>query len=598
MSFFLILSIVLVFLLISFLRFSHEKPVLIDGDGSGFYAYLPAVILYHTTDFSKILVWEKQNRSVDYSGHYFHQINNVLINKFSCGTALMQLPFFLLAWVLTFILGLPADGYSIVFQFGVALSALFWACTGLIFFTKLAYAFGLSLKTSLLFALAGFLGTNLLYYTLFAPAASHIYSFALISMFLYYSRNLIVEYNPKTFYTAAILFGLIILVRPVNVVVAAAIPFLCIDSKTFLNFVKKIQIRHLILAVCLIIVIISPQLIINYLQTGKLFFYGYQNEGFYFSKPEIFNFLFSYRKGWFVYTPFMLLLIPAIAASWKKSKFQFWTFLLFFFLLVYLFASWWNWIYGDSFGMRPMIDFYALFFLIILMFINEIKNNILRLVILLFVLLTISLNLFQTYQFKKGIIHPDSMNREAYWYIFLKSGDEFVGAVADQDEYFYGKLLEKTFFKTLYSVDNDANNWSSAAKKFDLNQTGNLSAMLNSENIFSPSFTYQIEPDLIGRNNLYIIFNVEYYEPVENAATNALFVADISDTTGKTVFYKSFKLKRLPDQQSETWREGSIGFKLPEISVDFKQIKFYIWNLEGQTFYLDSLQLGFYTYQN
>lgn len=598
-SFSLIGILLLAFFASNYGKFTSGSVKFIDGDGSGLYAYLPQLLLKQSVDFKEIFEVEKQQKTLDFTGHYFHEINGVTINKFNSGTALLQLPFFLLAWLLSFIFGFPPDGYSVLFQLGVAFAALFWAFVGMKFFIKLSQTFGIPENISFFAVLLVFFGTNLFIYTVGIPSASHVYSFAIISVFAYFVRKLFLHFDNKTLYISAFLFGLIVLIRPVNVVILTAIPFLAgTPENLFLILKKKFQFKVILISALFFILAISPQLIINYLQTGQMLVYGYKNEGFFFTNPEILNFLFSYRKGWLLYTPFMLLLFPAFIFLWKNSKYQFWAFLIILFTIVYIFSSWWNWIYGDSFGMRPMIDFYSIFLLVILVFFNSLKNKIVKTAVLSFAGLAVFLNLFQSYQYKNNIIHPDSMNREAYWYVFLKTGEQYESAISGQYEYYYGKLAENAFFESSNSIDEPTQGWSTAQIPKTLDETGNTCAEMNAEAVFSPTFHYRIPPELIGKRNLYVIFSTDYFEMNKNAAGKALFVADISDTSGTTVFYKSFRMKTLPDEKVEEWKNAEIGFKLPEISKDFAQIKFYIWNIEGGQFYLDNLRLGFYTYEN
>jgi hypothetical protein len=190
------------------------------------------------------------------------------------------------------------------------------------------------------------------------------------------------------------------------------------------------------------------------------------------------------------------------------------------------------------------------------------------------------------------------MNREAYWYIFLRTSENYENVIAGQDEYYYGKLSDKPFFETFYPFDSVRENWSNGQLNNTVQPAGKQFAILNTENPFSPDYTYPIPPSLKGSRNVYIVFETKYLEPKTNSALSGLFTVDIADTSGKTVFYKTFRMKRLPDTKTETWREGSIGFKLPEISSDFKQIKLYIWNPGNQTFYVDNMALHFYTYQD
>jgi hypothetical protein len=352
-------------------------------------------------------------------------------------------------------LGMETDGYNILFQYAVAVAALFWVSIALLYFVKLARTYQITKENAWLMAFVGFFGTNLFFYALISPSHSHVYSFSVVTITFYYVRKSFQSQNRKSILQAAFWFGLVVLVRPVNVLAAAAFPFLASSGQQFLQTLKSKMHGFRIAEIILVFVLaLSPQLIINYLQTGNPIIYGYQNEGFYFGHPEIFNFLLSFRKGWFVYTPLMLLLIPATVLLYKRSKYECCTFLLFFVLLVYVFSSWWNWFYGDSFGMRPMVDFYGLFFLVILLTMSTIRKKSALISLSVFLLLTAFLNLFQTWQYAVGIIHPDAMNRKAYNYVFLRSDKSYKHAVAATDESFYGALEQSPFFETKNNLEN------------------------------------------------------------------------------------------------------------------------------------------------
>lgn len=585
------------FTITNFIGPNNYRKVIIDGDGSGLYAYLPALFIYKSVDFTPVFEFEKSRRAPDYMGHYFHKNNDILVNKYTSGTALLQLPFFILAYILSFIFGLEADGYNILFQYAVAFSALCWAFAGLIFFVKLARLYKIKQEIAWLLAFGGFIGTNLFYYTFVAPAASHVYSFSLISMFLYFIKKSFMKYNRRSMYMASLLLALILLVRPVNILIVMIIPFLSGSFSNLISLIKeKLRSGDILILILIFILGVSPQLIINYFQTGQAVVYGYTNEGFYFTKPETIKFLFSFQKGWFVYTPFMLLLIPSLVVLCRKSKFEFYSFIFFLMGILYVFSSWWNWFYGDSFGMRPMIDFYSLFFLLIALLLASIKRNWLLVSIAVFSGLTISLNLIQTIQYAKGIIHPDSMNREAYRKIFLKTSDRFIGIVSAGDEYYYGELESNPFFETKNDLESAYPNWSNPDKTEQNSYSGIYSMQMNETQIYSPAFTFEIPETLVGKKNLYVIFSTMILQNKRNAADKALFVADISDNAGKTVFYKKFKVKKLPDHHMNRWTQESIGFKLPLITSEMEKIKFYIWNIGKEEMMVDDLSIRFYEY--
>ena len=585
------------FIMVNFTGPSGYRKTMIDGDGSGLYAYLPAIMIYHSVDFTPVFEFEKSRRPPDYTGHYFHKYDGKLIDKFTCGSALLQLPFFWLAYILSLLFGLEADGYNLFFQYATALAGLFWAGTGLFFFVKLAALYDIRKKPAVLMVVAGLFATNLFYYTFVMPSASHVYSFALTSVFLYLIKKVYMYENRPAMYFSALTLGLIVLVRPVNILIVAALPFLAGSWKDFLLIVrKKLAGKDLIILIPLFLLGIFPQLLINYLQTGKLLVYSYQNEGFYFNRPEIVNFLFSYRKGWFVYTPFMLLLIPGIVMLYKRSKFELFSFLGFLMLIVYVFSSWWNWFYGNSFGMRPMIGLYPLFLLVISLFITSVKRKWAKIVTGSFIGLTILLNLIQTYQYAHGIIHVDSMNKAAYWKVFLKTSKQYQGIIAYADESYYGTLDKEPFFSTFDDMETAVPGWSRPAKESRNAYSGNISAQMDSLTEYSPTFLFTIPDTLIGKRNLYVVFSASIYEEQPDATTEALFITDVTDRNGQTLFYKKFKVKKLPDEITGQWRHEHIGLKLPEITGEMRYIKFYIWNFPHKNFLIDDMKVSFYTY--
>jgi len=589
--------LILSFALINILRDEPEKAILIDGDGSGHYAWLPSIFIYKTLDFKDIFENEKTRKGLAYQGHNYHEVNSVLINKFPPGTAFLLAPFFLLAIIVSSIFQLPFDGYNIVFQYSVGIGALFWAFIGLVFLYKLLLSYKINSHIAFFLVLSSFFATNLFAYTFLMPAFSHVYSFALISALLYFVRKYFLGKTVKSLLTASIILALILSVRPVNVLVIVFLPFLASDSKTFYNSIlEKFKDNNIIYAVAVFLIALAPYTIINYIQTGHLIYFAYENEGFYWTDPQIMNFLFSFRKGWFVYTPFFLLIFPSLFFIFKKNRFEFLWFSLFFLILIYVLSSWWNWFFGDSFGMRPMADYTSIFILLIALYYSNLKG-IIRRITLIFIILTIGLNIIQSYQYAKGIIHPDSMNKEAYFHVFLKTDLQYSGSISGGPEYYYGEMAESPFYEEFNDFESDYLNW---AKLWDAEIgevfSGKKSVLFNNEKIYSPSFNWEIPDSLIGSNNLYVKIETMYFEPLINSAKNALFIIDIQDELGKTVFYKGANLKQIPNDVFNQWKKASTGFKLPLFTKEHHLIKIYIWNVQKTHFLIDDLEVGFYEY--
>ncbi|MEJ2594892.1 MAG: hypothetical protein P8100_07135 [bacterium] len=585
------------FIMINFIGPDKKRTRIIDGDGSGLYAYLPTVLIHRTVDFTPVFNEEKSRRALDYQGHYFYKHQDILINKYTSGTAIMETPLFLAAWLLSPVFGLPQDGYNVLFQYSVALSAILFVFLGLLSLARLMSFY--SVKRWLVYLMLLFLlfGTNLFYYTFMAPAMSHAYSFGLISIFLYLMKSLFLHYRKVNLYLAAFVFGLIILVRPVNGIVLFFIPFLAGSFHNLFSLLKRKVLRFdLLPAAFLFLLALLPQLIMNYLQTGNPVVIGYRNEGFYLYEPKILPYLFSYRKGWWIYSPFMLLIIPAVAWLYKRSSFAFWSAIIPLFVLIYLFSSWWNWFYGDSFGMRPMIDYYSIFILFIALMFNIRANLGAAAFLGIFGSLAVVLNLFQTYQYARGILHPDSMNREAYWHVFLKTGEKYEGAIGDHDEYFYGDLNKEPFFTTETGFSHPAAGWKINEAAVRETPEGNV-LHLDDKVVYGPTFDYYFNSEQIGMNNIYVIFGIDYREMVMNAGMGSLFVVSITDGEDELLFYKTFRLKPLPSDDTGNWHTGSIGFKLPEITGNMVRARIYIWNKGGLPIDLRNPFIRFHTYQ-
>ena len=164
--------------------------------------------------------------------------------------------------------------------------------------------------------------------------------------------------------------------------------------------------------------ILSIQLIIYKLQTGSFFVYSYGDEGFNFGSPQIINFLFSYKKGLFLYTPICLISLLGFAFI-LRNKFKFITLLSFLFLVVYILSSWWMWYYGGSFSSRVMVDFLPFFAILLGLLLQGISKTYLRRICFTVCFLLIMLNQIQTLQYRYYIIHWSNMNKESYWNTFL-----------------------------------------------------------------------------------------------------------------------------------------------------------------------------------
>lgn len=415
-----------------------KKPVVIVADGKGYYDYLPALFIYHDLNFNytDTLVTEYYNHKA-YNQGINPEVNGRKINKYFIGTAISQIPFFLLAHGIAKVSKkYDADGYGPIYQDFVTYAAFFYLMLGLIFLRKLLRLKGVPNCWVFVLQLFVLFASSLMQYGYFDASFSHVYSFFFITFFIYCVSEYASNPRNKFLYLASFSLGLILLIRPANGLILLFVPFLFRDYKHFVIelqtlFTKKY--KTIFLSILLLLCILAIQPLVWYLQTGLFFVKPYQDETFILSQPNFLKFLFSYQKGFFVYAPvFLLLMIAGVLVHLKQRNF--WktgSFLFAFVLLVYVLSSWWNWYYGASYGSRVMVDYYSLF----VFFAHPVFLLKRKIYAGLFTLLLVPLSyasIVQTYQYQNYILDYGNMNKQKFYQVFLKTHPKYMGLFFQQ----------------------------------------------------------------------------------------------------------------------------------------------------------------------
>ena len=402
---------------------SERWKGIIEVDAKGYYAYLPAIFIYHDLNFGFFDKIEKekyfdQNLYYDYRAY----ADGKTITKYYAGTAVAEMPFFLIAHALSSLMHYDSDGYSRLYPIFINIAALFYLFIGLLFLNRTFSGFGVKEWIKSLVLFAAVFGTNLFYYTVGEPGMSHIYSFAFIAAFFYYSRLHFTSFNRSYIIVVAMVLGMIVLIRPVNGLILFIWPFAAGDFSTlkrgFSNLVS--HKLHLAGGILIFIAVCTIQLVIYKISTGKFFVYSYTGEGFDFMNPHFVETLFSYKKGLFLYTPLYLLSFIGLFYFWRNSRFSVFSWLGFFILLTYILSSWSNWYYGGSFSSRVFVEYIPLFMILLAMGLQHTAGKIPRILYVISIVLLTLLCQIQTYQYRYNQIHWSEMNKEKYWDVFLR----------------------------------------------------------------------------------------------------------------------------------------------------------------------------------
>lgn len=417
--------ILLTFISVTWINFNQERwksKDVINHDVNSYYGYLPAVFLQK--DLSLKFLDDTLNRQIE--GRYYWPNTTPSGNhvfKMSMGMAASYLPFFGLAHIYAKLFNCPANGFSEPYHFAVLFSSLFYFLIGLSYLSKvLRNYFSETVTTVTLFCLS--FGTNVLYYLTIGGGLAHTMGFSLIAIFLYFTIEWHKNKNNRNALGIALSGSWLTLIRPINILIFLF--FFLYDVSSLKEMKRKINLvlshkLQVLLIVCVGILFFLPQLFYWKHVAGSYFFNSYVGEHFFFNNPHLLDGLFSFRKGWLIYTPIMFVPLFGIYFLRETLKAFFVPTVIFLALYIYVVFSWWCWWYGGSFGCRALIDIYpilAIPFGAVLAKIETtigIKKRISYALLFCFVVL----NLFQTIQAKYNIIHFDSMTRENYFEVFF-----------------------------------------------------------------------------------------------------------------------------------------------------------------------------------
>ncbi len=441
------LVVILYFFHLSVRDFSNPYQKPINADAKAYYAYLPAIFIYHDSQFNFV-------KSIDdkyykgFSKDFLNvTTNGKKVNKTFPGAAVLYLPFFLLAHFIALLFGLNADGYSYVYQFLFDFGYWFYLFLGSIYYVKLFRQLKFNDNQIYFSLFILLLGTNIFFYSVVDVTVTHIMNFALINAVIYHALKLqsifkvstnLKEINQRLFYLITLLL-LIGITRPTNILIFLVVLIFIPQKEFYIRFIKSVLYpKRIIIALGLLILIGSIPFLLWHWQTQHWIVYSYGKEGFDFSNPQIFNFLWSYKKGWFVYTPLALItMIFGLFYLYKQSKIKVGLIILFYASSVYIFSSWWCWYYGAGLSQRVMIDFSSVLGLLILVVLSQFN----RIVKQIFIGLSVSsmvFNLILTYQVTKGIYPLGSPSKEIFWDNFLSLQQKM--RVYEKDDW---KMIEK-----------------------------------------------------------------------------------------------------------------------------------------------------------
>jgi len=396
----------------------------IKHDVKGYYGYLPAIFIYgdHKMDFIRERGFKNDARFLVITLE-----DGQKMIQYTSGLSILYAPFFLVAHATAPLFGEARDGYNWVYQFFLVMSSLFYVVLGYIALRKLLLRYFDDLVVAVTLLLIGF-GTNLFYYTVFEGPMSHSYSFALLAIFLLLADNWYKKPTAGRTILTGLVYGMIVLVRPTNAIAVILLVLWGVtDFPSLKDRVRFLFSNYYLVLLMIVFAIIPwiPQLLYWKSVTGQFFYNSYEKVGsaFYFDAPQTHKMLFSYRKGWFIYTPVMFLAFGGFIWLWRKRRELFWSSLAYMVVMIYVLSSWWAWWFGGGFGSRAMVDTYAVMAFPlagVVVWARQTDKKYFTYAAIIVAVALVSLQQLQTAQYNHGAIHYVSMDKDAYWHQYFK----------------------------------------------------------------------------------------------------------------------------------------------------------------------------------
>lgn len=596
-----LLSVVIIAIAITWINFNasywRNHQGVVKHDVISYYSYLPAAVIYKDLSF----------KFIDNDWNFFHDKIWVLtapdggrFQKMTMGLSFMYAPFFLAGHALALITGAEATGYSWPYMFLLQFSSLFYLLIGLVFLRRVLLRYFAEHITAIVL-LVMVLGTNLLYYVTKEAAMPHSYNFCLFAVFIWLTIRWYETQKWVHSIALGLVFGLISLIRPSNALIAVF--FILYDVKSFREFILRTGFflkhwKQILAIACCAFFVFVPQFIFWKQNLGTWLWYSYGDEGFFFSRPQIINGLFSFRKGWLLYTPVMIFALLGLFSLLKNNRQFFIPLITFTILNIYVIFSWWCWWYGGSFSSRPMIDSYPLMAISLgsfLVFIASFRR--LQPIIYALIFLMTMLSVFQTQQYKRGSLHFDSMSRQAYFVTFGKLfiTSEFIDALDPPDYNAAKKGIQaislhskQTIPKSMHCdfelLTPDSLYFYSTDKRFlisrvqfrtnEMARSGEYSVRLTPEHQYGADFRMRARPQ-----DVYVL-SVWRYPAVSEG--RLVFSAEKEND-----FYRAFRTVTEKDENG--WGKIEAEITIPHgIAQPFK---IYLWNPGSEPVYFDDITI-------
>lgn len=567
--------------------FQNGIPIVYSWDLFGSYIYLPMLFDQHQFSYTDFSYFEAINKEHELSTTLYQFVlneNGKIMTKYTLGWSILMSPFYLIAECWAWIAGYKTDGFSFPYKIMIVVGNLSYFVLALFQLRKLFKRY-FSESLSLILILLLFLGTNILFSQYASLGSTHLIEFLLIILFINQSFTFYEKISFKSGIYLGILLALIFLVRPPDIVLAL-IPILW-KNEQFPNLKSKIiyfwkEKRSLLISILSIfIILISLQFCYWKITAGSFLINSYANnagEGFDWFTPYFYQVLFSFRKGWLIYTPLVVFCFIGFYFWLKKDK-NASSFLIPFLVFFYIISCWTTWWYASSFSQRAVLEIYPLLFIAFGFFLQKISQNKVKYIVYPLILLLVLFNLFQTYQIENGVLKTDHMTKSYYFSVFgqtsYPSEKQMNLLSIDRDKIY------------LEDIDKNTNYLKSKTMFFDFNPP----AMLNKDSIYTPVIQYN-QKELSLKDHFWI--KVKWTYEGNTGALNGKIFNAASFYKNKSYAWAGNDISQKEFQVDTIKHEVYFQYLSPNFRSKNDFIRIGVWNQSGEPISFTKAEISIY----
>lgn len=602
MKFFKSITLVTLILICSFIsvyRITSVSEKELSWDVLGYYLYLPSTFIYHQPMLNDYTWLQKINAEKDLTGTLYMVSTNDQgepMYFFLMGMAILYLPFFLIGHALAGLFGFPMDGFSMPYQYSLVIGGIIYTIIGLIFLRKnLRHFFSEGISALIMIIIV--FGTNYIHHLTLKNLETVNMLFMLVNIVLWNT----IKWHENQKFSNLLAIGLsvtlMILVKPSEVFIIL-LPLLW-NVTSFKTFKQKILLfwdkrKSVLIVLGLSFLLALPQLTYWFIKTGHILYDSYKNPGVGLDifSPHIINVLFSYRKGWLLYTPVMIFALIGWFFLFKQNRKIFLAAASYFFISFYVMSSWSEWWYGAAYSARPLITVYPILAICLGYFLLYLQNKklILKIAFGAIVVFFIFLNQFQWWQLKHYILDPYRETKEYYWATFLKS------SASDSDKKL---LMIYRDFTGKMELTNPEEYQKSVLIDDNFDEPGKKGIQTENNNSF-----YRFSED----QEYYLIFETPYNELTQkdHAWMKASLVVRFPENfegplpcfvmtmERKEGSYRYCAPEIKIDSGYNQWTHAGWEYLTPEIRNSHDRFKCYIWKRGKSIFDIDNVKIELY----